>query len=205
MEVVAGKAVIRKRETDKAVRNAYVVAILCLLFAMIFAILILRNSGTQSTIAILDNAGVVHRAEVLPFPEARDYHRHLKDLAIAGIYTRDHEGAMNNFLESIANPETVRKADLHWREFLPVWEQKKVLQYPRVKGYIVDVISDNEMHLKVSLQLIRQAFALDGSEFPGVEDRNVVLYFERNENLTDNFYKPWELVDFLEVPVKEEQ
>lgn len=204
MEVVAGKAVIRKREMDKTIRNAYAVAIVCLLFSMVFALLVLRSNGNQSTIAILDNAGSVHRAEVIPFPEAKDYHRHLKDMGIAGIYTRDQEGAMNNFLEAIATPETVRKADLLWRDLLPVWRQKKVIQYPRVKGYIVDVISDNEMHLKVSLQLVRQAFALDGSEFPGVEDRNVVLYFKRNEDLTDNFYKPWELVDFLEVAANKE-
>jgi len=175
MEVVAGKAVIRKRTTDKAVRNAYIVAVLCLLFAMVFVIVVTRSTEGKSSIAILDNSGAVHRAEIIPFPEARD-----------------------------STPEAMRKADLLWRELIPVWKQKKVLQYPRINGYIVDVISDNEMHLKVSLQLVRQAFALDGSEFPGVEDRNVILYFKRNENFTDNFYKPWELVDFLEVPVKKE-
>src|SRR5690606_6481621 len=78
---------------------------------------------------------------------------------------------------------------------------KRIVQFPRVKGYIVDVISDHEMHLKVSLQLIRQAFALDGEEFPGLQDVNVILYFHRNESMDSNFYKPWELVDFREVPI----
>ena len=199
MEKLASQAVVRKRNSDKAVRNAFVGCILALVFSMFFCLYVLRAAQTKSTIAVMDNAGNVLKGRVVPFPEAREYHRHLQNLAIAGIYTRDEAGAMNNNLDAIATREVVRKADKRWSDDMATFKEKRIVQFPRVKGYIVDVISDHEMHLKVSLQLIRQAFALDGAEFPGVQDVNVILYFQRNESMESNFYKPWELVDFREV------
>lgn len=199
MEKLASQAVVRKRNSDKIVRNAFVGCTLALVFSMFFCIYVLRAAKTKSTIAVMDNAGNVLKGRVIPFAEAREYHKHLQNLAIGGIYTRDEAGAMNNNLDAVANPETVRKANLRWKDDMATFKEKRIVQFPRVKGYIVDVISDHEMHLKVSLQLIRQAFALDGDEFPGIQDINVILYFQRNESMETNFYKPWELVDFKEV------
>lgn len=199
MEKLASQAVVRKRNTDSVVRNAYVGCTLALLFSMFFCIYVLRAAQTKSMIAVMDNAGNVLKGRVVPFAEAREYHKHLQNLAIAGIYTRDEAGAMNNNLDAVANQETVRKANLRWKGDMATFKEKRIVQFPRVKGYIVDVISDHEMHLKVSLQLIRQAFALDGDEFPGIQDINVILYFRRNESMETNFYKPWELVDFKEI------
>lgn len=199
MEKLASQAVVRKRNSDKIVRNAFVGIILALVFSMFFCVYVLRAAQTKSTIAVMDNAGNVLKGRVVPFKEAREYHKHLQSLAIAGIYTRDEAGAMNNNLDAVASPEVIRKADKRWTADMPSFKEKRIVQFPRVKGYIVDVISDQEMHLKVSLQLIRQAFALDGDEFPGVKDINVILYFQRNESLESNYYKPWELVDFKEM------
>ena len=201
MEKIAKNAKVRKRDSAKSTRNALLMVIGGLMFSMMFCLIMLINLKSESRIVVLDNAGEVLAGKVTPVKNAKEYHNHLKNMAIAGIYAIDERGRMNNNLEVMAENKVIRKVEENFAPEKKLFREKRIVQYPRVGSYVVDVISRDQIQIKVVLQVIRDAFALDGRNFEGLEEKNVILYFERNQALESSYYRPWSLVDYREMDV----
>lgn len=197
-------AKLRKRSTDKSQRNMYLFMIFVLLFAMIFVIVMSGSKEEQMKVAFLDNAGEVQAARVVPFGDAKVFHNYLKDMAIAGIYAHDESGAMNNNLEVIGTVKVINQRNQMYAKQERLFKDKRIVQYPRIIGYKVDMISNKRMEIRVVAQIIRDAFSLSGDNIVGIEDVKVMLKYELNEDKTSNYYKPWQLVDFKEMGEKKE-
>ena len=197
-------AKLRKRSNDKGQRNMYLFMIFVLLFSMMFVIIQQGSDEPEMKVAFLDNAGEVQAAKIVPFGDAKVFHNHLKDMAISGIYAHDESGAMNNNLEVIGNVKVRNKRNNMYSKQERLFKDKRIVQYPRIVGYKVDMISNKRMEIRVVAQIIRDAFSLSGENIIGIEDVKVLLKFELNEDKTSNYYKPWQLVDFEEQGEKME-
>lgn len=190
---------LRKRTTDKSQRNMYAFMIFVCLFSMMFVIIMKGTKEETMKVAFLDNAGEVQAAQIVPFGDAKVFHNYLKDMAIAGIYAHDESGAMNNNLEVIASVKVINQRNNMYSKQERLFKEKRIVQYPRVIGYKVDMISNKRLEIRVVAQIIRDAFSLSGDNIVGIEDVKVLLKFELNEDKTSNYYQPWKLVDFKEI------
>lgn len=194
---------MRRRNQDKTSTRYMMAMVAVCLFSMLFVVFARNNGNEQMKVAFLDNSGAVHQAEVIPFGDAKVYHEHLKDMAVNGIYARDEEGPLNNFLETIATPSVVSKRNAMVKESEALFKEKHIIQMPRVLAYKVDVVSNVRTDIFVKLQVIRESFSLGGDAVRGVETKVLTCTFERNENMADGLYKPWLLTSYKEEEFKE--
>lgn len=195
MSKLAGKATVRKRNQDKTA-SRYMLGMVCVcIFSMCFIVFSL-NKDKDIMVSFLDNSGTVHSAQVMPFGDAKEYHEYLKDMAVNGIYARDEEGALNQFLEKIGSPEVINKRNGRIKDTEDLFREKHMIQMPRVLAYKVDVISNVRTDIYVKLQVIRESFSLGGDEVEGIQTKVLTCTFEHNENMSDGFYKPWILTSF---------
>ncbi len=198
MEKIAQQAKVRKRRADQSQAGTLIAMVCVCLFAMVFVFAMVFRGEDKFRVVVLDNAGEIHSGQLVPFGDAQTYHAHLRNIAVSGIYARDENGPMNNYLETYGVPAVIKQRDEMFRESDRLFRDKRILQFPRIVGYAVDVVSNKRMEIRCRIQIVRNAFTLSGKEVQGIETKLVLLIFERNEDLSSTFYQPWKLTEFQE-------
>lgn len=193
------QARVRKRNSDKKQGKAVMFCLGVCLFSMAFVMASTARKEESTKVIVLDPSGTVHDGEAIAFEHSKRYHEHLMHMAISGIYARDENGAMNNNLEMIGSVNVINQRNTMYESQDKLFREKRIVQFPRVVGYMVDVVSSRKMVVKAKIQVIREAFTLAGNDVKGIENINLLLEYEANDELGKGHFQPWNLVTFQEV------
>lgn len=202
---ITKQARVRKRNSDKKQGKAVLFCLGVCLFSMAFVLASTASREESTKVIVLDPSGTVHDGEAVVFEHSKKYHEHLMNMAISGIYARDENGAMNNNLEMIGSTNVINQRNTMYESQDKLFREKRIVQFPRVVGYMVDVVSSRKMVVKAKIQVIREAFTLAGNDVKGIENINLLLEYEANDEIGKTHFQPWNLVSFKEVDLNQSE